>query len=198
MTDDTDDEFLALLDELRIMAQTGLEYADDPYDEQRYKRILELVSHWYGQTVDLPPADVRDRFAAEVGRATPKVSADAAIFNDDGEILLQLRADDDTWCLPGGYTEPNESPEETAIRETREESGLVVEPVELVGIYTRKPGDYGPHCLVTHEYLCTVVDGELEVSHEGKDLRYWDLDAVPEWHKNHKQIAQDAAELWQR
>ncbi|WP_227379047.1 NUDIX hydrolase N-terminal domain-containing protein [Haladaptatus halobius] len=197
MTEPSEEDLLELLDELRIMAQVGLEYADDPYDKQRYERILDLVSSWYGRSVELPPAEVRDRFAAEVGRVTPKLSADAAIFNDAGEILLQLRADDTTWCLPGGYTEPNESPEETAVRETREESGLIVEPRDLAGIYTRKPGEYGPHCLVIHVYLCRVIDGELQVSHEGKDLRYWTLDAVPEWHKNHEQIARDAVELWQ-
>jgi hypothetical protein len=42
MSENADDEFLAFLDELRIMAQVGLEYVDDPYDEERYERILEL------------------------------------------------------------------------------------------------------------------------------------------------------------
>lgn len=188
----------SLLDELRILAQNGLEYSDDPYEKERYEHILELVSEWYGQTLDLPPEEVRAQFAEEVGHITPKISADAAIFDTKGRILLQQRADDGTWCLPGGYTEPNESPEETALREVCEESGLVVEPTELVGIYSRKPGEYGPHCLVIHAYLCTVIKGELQLSHEGKDLRYWELDAVPEWHKNHEQIARDAAELRQR
>lgn len=45
---------MALLDELRIIAENGLEYADDPYDEERYDRILELVERYYGRTFDLP------------------------------------------------------------------------------------------------------------------------------------------------
>ena len=113
---------LALLDELRIVAQNGLEYADNPYDQERYERILELTAEWYGRSVDLPSTEVQARFAEEVGIITPKVSADAAVFDDDGRILLQLRADDTSWCLPGGYTKPNESPQETAVRETREET----------------------------------------------------------------------------
>ncbi|WP_248903422.1 NUDIX hydrolase N-terminal domain-containing protein [Halocatena marina] len=197
MTDDSADEFLALLDELRIMAKVGLRYADDPYDTERYERILELVSEWYGRSVDMPTREVRDRFADELGYVTPKVSGDAAIFDDDGRILLQLRADDETWCLPGGYTEPNESPRETAVRETREETGLTVEPVDLIGIYTRAPGEYGPHGLVVHVYLCAVNGGDLEVSHEGRDVRYWPIDEVPVWHNHHHaQCAGDARELW--
>lgn len=44
-------EILSLLDELRAMAQTGLAYADDPYDEERYNRMLELVEEYYGKTL---------------------------------------------------------------------------------------------------------------------------------------------------
>lgn len=189
---------LALLDELRILAQNGLEYADNPYDEERYERIVDLTAEWYGRSVDLPPAEVRARFAEEVGHVTPKVSADAAIFDEDGRILLQLRADDAMWCLPSGYTEPSESPRDTVIRETREETGLIVEPVDLIGVHTRKPGEYGPHCLVAHLYLCIRTGGELKISHEGIDLQYWSIEKVPDWHKNHHELARDAYEFWQR
>ncbi|WP_158058736.1 NUDIX hydrolase N-terminal domain-containing protein [Halorussus halophilus] len=205
MTDDAEgdensasdgDDLLALLDELRITGLNGLEYADDPYDETRYRRILKLACEWYGRSLDLPAETVRERFASEVGRVTPKVSADAAVFDDEGRILLQRRTDDETWCLPGGYTDPNESPRETAVRETREETGLSVEPLELVGVYTRRPGEYGPHCLVVHLYRCAVERGDLELSHEGTDLQYWSLANVPEWHKNHEQMARDARRKW--
>lgn len=192
MSDGVDEELFALLDELRIMAKVGLRYADDPYDEERYERILALVSEWYGRSIDLPSEEVKERFASEVGYVTPKVSADAAVFDGDEQILLQRRADDETWCLPGGYTEPNESPRETAVRETREETGLAVEPIELVAVYTRAPGEYGPHGLVNHVYLCRVAGGDLEVSHEGTDVRYWPIEDVPVWHKDHEQSARDA------
>lgn len=182
----------SLLDELRILAQVGLEYTDDSYDEERYERILELVSQWYGESYDLPPETVRSRFADEVGHVTPKVSADAAVFDDDNRILLQKRADDGSWCLPGGYTAPNESPTETAVRETQEETGLVVEPRELVDVYTRTAGEFGPHSLVIHVYRCTATSGRIETSREGDDVRFWELDSVPTWHKDHEMHAHDA------
>lgn len=186
----------ALLDELRILATNGLTYADNPYDRERYERILELVSEWYGRSVDLPPEELRTRFAEEAGHVTPKVGTDVAVFGDRGRILLQHRADDDTWGLPGGYVDPCESPRETAVREAREETGLAVEPVEFVGVYTRKPGQYGPHCLVVHLYRCTRTRGELRNSHEGTDLRYRPLEEVTDWHKNHRLLARQACESW--
>lgn len=187
-----------LLDELRIVAQNGLKYADDPHDEERYERILELTAEWYGRTAELPGAEIRSRFAEEVGHVTPKVGGDAAVFDERGRLLLQLRADDDTWCLPGGFTDPNESPRETAVRETREETGLTVEPGELIGVFTRRPGEYDPHCLVIHLYLCTTVGGELRPSREAEALRYRAVDEVENWHKNHESLARDAREDWQQ
>ena len=191
-------EFYAFLDEVRILAQVGLEYTDDPYDQERYEQILTRVSDLYGQSIGLPPQEVRSRFAKEVGRVTPKISADAAVFNEKGHILLQQRADDGTWCLPGGYTEPNETPQETAVRETREETGLRVEVDTLVGVFTRKPGEFGPHGLVIHIYLCTATDGTLKLSREGEALQYWPLDAVSDWHKNHEQQARKAHAQWKK
>jgi 8-oxo-dGTP pyrophosphatase MutT (NUDIX family) len=187
-----------LLDELRTLAQNGLRYADDPYDEARYERLLALASEYYGEALDLPPASVRERFAEELGHVTPKVGGRAAIFDDEGRALLIERADDGTWSQPGGYTEPNETPAETALRETKEETGLEVEPVELVGVYPRRPGEYGPHGLVGVVYLCEVVGGEFEPSRERVDIDYLPVEEVPEWHKDHRTSVADARAVWER
>lgn len=187
---------LSLLDELRVIAANGLEYVEDPYDRQRYERLQELVEQYYGEALDLPPETVRDRLAGEFGHVTPKVGTNAAIFEEQEDILLMKRADDGTWCLPGGYVDPEESPRETAIRETREETGLDVEPTELVALYTRSPGEYGPHSLVSPVYLCAIVGGDRDLSHEGEALRYWHLDDVPDWHKDHRKRARDARDRW--
>jgi hypothetical protein len=75
-----------LLDELRMIAQNGLEYANDPHDGERCERILELTAEWYGRAAELPQAEVRSRFAEEVGHTTPKVGGDAAMFDDCGRL----------------------------------------------------------------------------------------------------------------
>ncbi|MEU4563765.1 NUDIX domain-containing protein [Actinoplanes sp. NPDC023936] len=63
-------------------------------------------------------------------------SANAVVVNDDGEILLIRRSDNDNWALPGGGMDLGESLPDTAVRETLEETGIDVEVTGLVGIYT--------------------------------------------------------------
>lgn len=184
---------MQLLDELRILGQNGLHYADNPYDEERYERILELVSQYYGKALDVPSSDIQRQFVAELGHITPKVGAEAGIFDANGRILLMRRADDGQWCLPCGWVEPNESPAETARRETREETGLDVVPVELVGVYHSPPGGkFGPHGEIAVVYLCDKVGGTLTPSHEGEKLHYCKIDDVSKWHKRHETYAYDA------
>lgn len=48
-------KFLELLEKLRVIGQNGLQYADNPYGEERYERILELVSQRYGKTLEFLP-----------------------------------------------------------------------------------------------------------------------------------------------
>jgi hypothetical protein len=60
-------DIMPLLDELQTIARNGLFYATDPYDRERYERLMQLVTGYYGEAVDLPPVEVRRRFAAELG-----------------------------------------------------------------------------------------------------------------------------------
>ena len=183
-------DILPLLDELRTIARNGLNYTTNPYDRERYQRLLDLASDYYGEAVDLPPEDVRQRLAAELGYMTPKVGAEAALFDGQGHILLMLRADNGRWGLPGGWVEPNQSPAQAVVREAREETGLDVRPVQLVDVFTRMPSaEYGPHTVVAVVYLCEIVGGTLQVSHEGLDIRYWSIEAVPVWHAIHRSYA---------
>lgn len=192
------DADVELLDELRVVAQNGLRYADDPYDRERYERILELVADRYADLADLDAATVEDRFADRVGHVTPNVGGRAAVFDDEGRILLIRRSDDGTWCLPGGFGDPGETPAETAIREAREETGLAVQTEELVDLYYRAADEANPHGFVGAVYVCRVAGGTRSASHEADALEYWHVDAVPAWHKDNERVARDARETWRR
>jgi ADP-ribose pyrophosphatase YjhB (NUDIX family)/GNAT superfamily N-acetyltransferase len=68
--------------------------------------------------------------------ARPVPSASVVIRDRDGRLLLVKRADDGTWCLPGGRLEPGESLTDCAVRECREETGLTVVVTGLFGVYS--------------------------------------------------------------
>jgi ADP-ribose pyrophosphatase YjhB (NUDIX family) len=61
--------------------------------------------------------------------------ASAAVFDDDGRLLFQRRGDDGQWGLPAGALDVGETLAHTAVRETREETGLEVEPLHLISAY---------------------------------------------------------------
>jgi 8-oxo-dGTP pyrophosphatase MutT (NUDIX family) len=190
-------DLVTLLEEIQSIARTGLHYTADSYDRERYERLLALAAGQYEALLGVPAAEVVARLSREVGSITPKVGADAAIFNADGEILLQERSDGTGWCLPCGWVEANERPVDTAVRETWEETGLEVVPKELVGVFTRKASvNNGAHAMVAIVHLCEVAGGELTLSHEGLDLKYWAIDSVPHWHPNHDKYAREAFKMW--
>ena len=138
-------DVVALLDEVRAIARTGLHYAENPFDRARYERLLEIAAQGYADVTGLESDVVRARFLAEIGYATAKVGADGAVFDDDDRVLLVRRADDGKWGLVAGWVDPNEAPEETIVREFAEELGVVGRVEQLVGTCFRPANaGYGP------------------------------------------------------
>ncbi|VAW40836.1 hypothetical protein MNBD_CHLOROFLEXI01-1983 [hydrothermal vent metagenome] len=191
-------DILELLNEIQAIARTGLHYTEGAYDRERYERLLELAAQNYGDLLNLPSENVQAQFGKEIGYITPKIGADAAIFNEKGEILLMERADGSGWCLPCGWVEANERPIDATVREVREETGLDIEVKQLVGVFTRKASvKNGPHTMVAVAHLCEIIGGELTLSHEGSALQYWPIEEMDNWHPNHDKYARVAYKMWQ-
>jgi 8-oxo-dGTP pyrophosphatase MutT (NUDIX family) len=188
---------LTLLDELRAIAQTGLHYSTDPYDRERCTRLLALATEGLSEALDLPEPEVRARLARDLGYVSAKVGADAAIFDDDGRMLMVLRADDERWGFISGWVDPGETPTTTVVREVHEEVGLTVTDFELVDAVGRRAGtQYGPHAVVSIIYLCTVAPGPIVISHESLAAEYRELESVETWHANHESLAHLARAAW--
>src|SRR5262245_2605299 len=94
---------------LQALAQTGLTFATNDYDRERYEAVREiavqLMAHQSGTSVET----FRQLFQSQDGYATPKVDVRAAVFRD-GKILLVQEASDGQWTLPGGWADVNDSP----------------------------------------------------------------------------------------
>ena len=124
------------------------------------------------------------------------LGATTLVFNDKGELLLNLRTDTGTWGIPGGSMELFEAIEETAVRELKEETGISADERELVTVLSGK--DY------YFEYpngdrMCTVIvlfkvlhyAGTLKVSDdESKALGFFPLTDLPEMEPRAEKILQ--------
>jgi len=113
--------------------------------------------------------------------------AGAIIRDDEGRVLLIYRGDGRGWSLPGGMMEPGERIADCIVREVREETGLEVEPVRIVGVYsdpaythiTYPNGDEVHFVSTTFE--CRIVGGKLRADgDESLDVRYFPPDALPD------------------
>jgi 8-oxo-dGTP diphosphatase len=105
------------------------------------------------------------------------VVAIGAIIVDAGRVLLVRRGSEplkDQWSLPGGALELGESLAEGVVREVREETGLVVEPVELVELLDRihRYGGRIRFHYVIADYLCRVTGGTLKAATDAAEVRW--------------------------
>lgn len=113
--------------------------------------------------------------------------AAAIIVNENGQILLQSRADRDKWGLPGGCQELGERFEDTIIREVKEETNLNVkeEDLELINIISgsSRRNDYPNGDVVINNtalYSIKKYSGDLKWDTESKEMKFYDIDNLPE------------------
>jgi 8-oxo-dGTP pyrophosphatase MutT (NUDIX family) len=114
------------------------------------------------------------------------VGSGVIIENAQGEILLQRRSDTHNWGLPGGSMEPGESLEETAKREVKEETGLIIEKLKFYRMFsgaeyafTYPNGDQVYN--VTAIYAATEFSGHLATDGvESLELQFFSLFNLPE------------------
>ena len=115
---------------------------------------------------------------------TPLVGVGAIII-DGPRVLLVKRAHPPLqaqWSIPGGVLEIGEMVREAAVREVREETGLIVEPGELLGVYDRVLRDVErrvQYHYVLIDFLCRRVGGELTAGSDAGEVRWFVREGLP-------------------
>jgi len=168
--------------ELQAAAQTGLAFAQNPYERARYESLRDLAARMMAEGAGADAAVVGTLFAQQSGYATPKVDVRAAIFRGREILLVSEKIDGGRWTMPGGFADVNAGPTENVVREVREEAGYVVAVKKLCGVYDRdKRGSTVPHPFHIYKlfFLCEEV-GRCEKSDlETGEARYFSIDDLP-------------------
>lgn len=173
----TADVLVAIADELRALAQNGLHYSHDHYDVDRYERVRALAARTLSVVDNRTIADIETQFRGQLGIRTPLATADAAIFDSEGRLLLTRRSDCGQWCMPGGAADVGESPSEAAVRETLEETKLQVAPTRLLGLYDNRRIDPGaPVQTFCSVFEAEVTGGSMAVTLETTDIAWFNVE----------------------
>lgn len=171
------------------IARTGLGFTESLYERERFEEVMAIAGDIRAA------AEADEEFDAEhyveewmkgvgkgiAGYITPKAAVGAVVHNDDCKILLVRRADSGIWLYPTGWADVGYSASEIAVKEVREETGILCEPLRLIALldgmrlgFTRVP-------LYSLVFLCRAVGGELEAHPlETSDVGWFGQDELPQ------------------
>ncbi len=174
-----EDRLITYIAELQSIAQTGLFYAADVFDKERYERLREIAAEMMAEKTALTLDRVKDLFCADYGYQTPKVDTRAVIFKDDKILLVHEKSG--RWSMPGGWCEFRMSPADNTIKEAKEEAGLDIAIRSVIAVQDRDRHNtpryaYG---VVKIFYLCDALGGEFHANSETTEIAYFSENELP-------------------
>ena len=192
-----DDQVLDFIKKVQSISQIGLSFSIDPYAVDNYKGLKEISIKMLHDYTSLPlnECDLYKDFTYP----TPQPAVRSLVINED-QVLLVKEKDSGLWSLPGGWCDIDCSPKETAIKETFEESGYVIDCTKLLAVFDRrnyiKKSLYDVYCLY---FLGNVVAGEPKCNHETEDIGWFNISSLPPLsRKNSIEEIQKAYEVYQK
>jgi ADP-ribose pyrophosphatase YjhB (NUDIX family) len=173
-------QWLRIAREVRAIAQTGLAYTADGFDQQRYERLRELAAQLLSQGSATEQASILELLRLEKGYATPKVDVRGAAF-EEGRVLMVREIGDGKWTLPGGWADVNQSAGECVVREVAEESGFKARALKLAAVYDYQKRNPRPHIDSIYKmfFICEIVGGTACASDETSEVAFFARDELP-------------------
>ena len=109
---------------------------------------------------------------------TPYLTVDGIIIREGKILLVERRYHPKGWALPGGFVEYGESTDDAVKREINEETGLIVNDVELLQVFSKPDRDPRIHT-VSVVYIC-CTEGEPVSGSDVKNIKFFDLNNLPD------------------
>jgi ADP-ribose pyrophosphatase YjhB (NUDIX family) len=161
---------LNLAKRIKSIADIGILYSKDNYDQERYAELLEISHALTSQLIGQPIEAIQGFYTPNKDYPTPKVDIRALVLNKAGEILLVKEMADGKWALPGGWADIGLSPAEIAEKECWEETGLKVKATQLLAVFDKKchPHPAQPYYVYKFALRCEII-GE-PVLNKGFDI----------------------------
>ena len=175
-------EWLTFGKRLQAIASTGLHYAADAFDRERYEEVASIATAMLASLGGVPLARIEGLvpdFAQ--GYATPRVDVRGALIENDAILLVRERSDG-RWALPGGFADVGLSAARNVEKEIAEEAGLLVKADRLYGIRHKAASDYAADVRDFYKlfFLCRRTGhGTARPGTETSDARFFARDDLP-------------------
>jgi ADP-ribose pyrophosphatase YjhB (NUDIX family) len=165
---------------LAAIAQSGLTYARDPFDIERYEALRALAADVIAEHTGNDARDIDAYLATQAGYATPKIDVRGVVFRD-GKLLLVRERSDGGWTLPGGWADVLDSPSSAVEREIHEESGYEVRATQILAVLDRNKHPHPPQVFHVWKIFirCELTGGAPADSIETDGVDFFTRDALP-------------------
>jgi ADP-ribose pyrophosphatase YjhB (NUDIX family) len=177
-----DPQWLLWVRELQAIAQTGLTFATDRYDIERYQRLRAIAVEMLASRSSATVERIGALFEQDLGYPTPKVDVRGAVFRGD-RILLVREISDGFWTLPGGWGDVNQTARECVEREIQEESGFQARATKLAAVWDyrrQRQAASHPYSIYKFFFICELTGGAASTSLETSAVEFFPLDQLPE------------------
>ncbi|MGO3517637.1 MAG: NUDIX hydrolase [Acetobacter cibinongensis] len=170
--------------DIQAIAQTGLTYAQDPFDRERYEMLRTLAA----RMMAAGSAELEDRiealFSQQHGYATPKLEVRVGVFDTQGRILMVREIlDANRWTIPGGWADANHTAAQCAAKEVWEETGYTVRITKLAMALDRTTQGHQPpepFTVTKLFFLGEITGGTPTTSIETSEVRFFGQNEIPD------------------
>ena len=184
---ETNSKLYSIADELLAVANLGLQHSQNPYDQERYEKVMAASARLVSVIDKKPFTDILARFKDNYNHISPLVGAEAAVFRDS-HLLLIKRHDDGLWAVPGGRVEVGETLTTSALRELREETGLDGTITRLLGIFDSRIWKSQLKFQLYHViFEVPVSEGTPIITNEATDWGFFAANELPSLSPGHDQ-----------